>query len=228
MAAPAVLGRAASSGIDQMVTRLKAGDPLGIEVRQGLANISADSRIENFAGKLLATGWLSDFNQVSTQLSLPPGWRLFHASGVDKAEGSWVAKWTLWDFFFVLLSALAAFKLLGWRTGVLLGAALVISWHMEDAPQVVWIVLLAFLALTRVLPEGVFKKLATWGKGLCLAVLLIILVPYAVDQVRMSLYPSLELGQSAGRGFSFPGMAAYQAADAEIADKENGPAAVCA
>lgn len=219
MAAPAKLGRASVSGVDQPVTRLVPNGPLGIEVRQGTAGITADSRIDEFSGRLPAAGWLSDFNQVSTKLNLPPGWRLFHASGVDKAQGSWVTRWTLWDFFFVLLSALAAFKLLGWRTGALLGAALVLSWHMEGAPQLLWIALLAFLALHRVLPEGVFRKLANWGKRICLGILLIVLVPYAIDQVRMSLYPSLESGELGGTsGISFPGFGAAYKLSAEVDD----------
>lgn len=221
MAAPAVLGRASVAGVDQPVTRLDPNGPLGIEVRHGSAGISADSRVERFNGKLAATGWLSDFNQVSTRLNLPPGWRLFHAIGVDKAEGSWVGKWTLWDFFFVLLSALAAFKLLGWKTGALLGVALVVSWQMPGAPQMLWIALLAFLALHRVLPEGIFRKLANWSKYICLAFMLYLLVPYAVDQVRISLHPSLEATELDGSsGVSWPGLAAYKA-DAET-DMDDG------
>ncbi|OQA33015.1 MAG: hypothetical protein BWY57_01519 [Betaproteobacteria bacterium ADurb.Bin341] len=225
MAAPAVLGRASVGGIDQPVTRREANGPLGIEVRQGTAGINADSRIDDFNGTLPAAGWLSDVNALSIQLNLPPAWRLFHATGVDKAGGSWVAKWTLWDFFFVLLSALAAFKLLGWRTGALLGAALVVSWHMPEAPQLIWIALLAFLALYRVLPEGWFKKLANWGKYLCLALLLFMLVPYAVDQVRMSLYPSLESSELHGTsGFSWPGLSSYKMDALLSADVEGGAA----
>lgn len=210
LAAPARLGRAAVSGIDQPVTRREVGGPLGIEVRQGTAGIDADSRIDDFNGTLPAAGWLSDFNEVSIQLNLPPAWRLLHATGADKAHGSWVSKWTLWDFFFVLLSALAAFKLLGWRSGALLGAALVISWHMPGAPQLMWIALLVFLALYRVLPEGWFKRLANWGKFICLGVLLLMLVPYAVNQVRMSLYPSLESSELHGASsFSWPGLSSF-------------------
>lgn len=192
MAAPAVLGRASVDGEDQPITRLKEGGPQGFEVRGGTARLSADSRIDGDARTLPATGWQVDMNQASVRLNLPPGWRLLHAVGVDSAEGAWLSRWTLWDFFFVLLSALAAGKLFGVATGGLLGLALVLSWHMPGAPQSLWLALLGLHALGRVLPEG---RLMPWVRGGERGVALLIalvLLPYAVDQARLSIYPSLE------------------------------------
>ncbi|MFX4853965.1 hypothetical protein ABTC27_19505, partial [Acinetobacter baumannii] len=60
-----------------------------------------------------------------------------------------------WDFFFVLLAALAAYRLLGWRVGALLGAALVLTWHTPGSPPAaLWFALLALTALARVLPAS--------------------------------------------------------------------------
>ena len=192
MAAPGVLGRAAADGIDQPVTR-RAGAPTdGVELRRGGLALSADSRIEGNARTLPGTGWMADFNAASAQLHLPPGWRLLHASGVDKAEASWVARWTLWDFFFVLLSTLAAAKLLGRKTGALVAGALILSWHMPHAPQGIWLALVGLLALTRVLPEGKLLSGATWGSRLCAGAIALWLVPYAVEQIRLSIHPALE------------------------------------
>ena len=39
-----------------------------------------------------------DFQSVSASLNLPPGWRLFHASGADDAP-SWLRRWDLLDLF---------------------------------------------------------------------------------------------------------------------------------
>ncbi len=192
MAAPAVLGRASVDGDDQPVTRLKEGGPQGIEVRGGTARLSADSRIDSAQRTLPATGWQVDINQAATQLNLPPGWRLLHATGVDNAQGSWLSRWTLWDFFFVLLSALAAGKLFGVATGGVLGLALVLSWHMPGAPQSLWLVLLALHALGRVLPAGRLSPWVRWGERGAALLIALVLLPYAVDQARLSIYPSLE------------------------------------
>jgi hypothetical protein len=192
VAPPVVLGRVAIDGTDQFVTRLTDSGPYGVEVRHGEANISADSRIPGGIGTLPATAWQADFSSVAATLHLPPGWRLLHASGVDRADGSWLASWNLWDFFFVLVSAFAASRLFGLRAGVLFGAALVLTWHLPGAPQLLWPVLLAFIGLERVLPQGKFLTVARWGKRLVLAALILVLLPFAVTQVRQAIYPSLE------------------------------------
>lgn len=226
MLSPAVLGRASVDAEDQPVTRLQPDGPLGIEVRNGVARINADSRVEGSLRVLPASGWTSDFNQAAATLHLPPGWRLLHAQGVDEARGSWVEAWSLWDFFFVLLSTLAAFKLSGWRAGLSLGAALVLSWHMPGAPRLMWIVFLALLAATQVLPEGRLRKLALTGKRISLVVILLLLLSYAVEQIRLSLHPTLEQSwvmQGEGQGGAKGRPHAYRMADKN--EQEAPPAA---
>lgn len=192
LAVPGALGRASVNGEDQPITRLKAQGPDGLEVRSGTASLSADSRVNGGVRSLPASGWAVDFNKASAVLNLPPGWRLLHASGVDSAEGAWVSRWTLWDFFFVLLSALAAGKLFGWKRGALLGLALVLTWHMPGAPQSLWLILLALQALGKVLPAGRLLSWSTWAERGCAALIALVLLPYAVQQVRLSMYPALE------------------------------------
>jgi hypothetical protein len=192
MAAPGALGRVSVDGEDQTITRVKPGAPDGFEVRSGAAHLSADSRLAGGLRTLPASGWLVDMNKAAAVLNLPPGWRLLHASGVDSAEGSWVNLWTLWDFFFVLLSALAAGKLLGWQTGAVLGLALVLTWHMPGAPQILWLVLLGLKALATVLPEGRLRVVADWGTRACVLMLTLVLLPYAISQIRLSMYPAME------------------------------------
>jgi hypothetical protein len=194
--APGVLGRAALAGVDQPITRMKADGPAGVEVRSGAAQLSADSRIDGAQATLPASGWRVDFNSVAATLELPPGWRLIHATGVDRAHGSWVSAWTLWDFFFVLVSALAAGKLFGWRSGVVFGAALALSWHMSGSPQALWPVLLALHALAQALPAGRPRRVAAVAERVCAGVIALVLLPYAVAQFRYSIYPSLERGES--------------------------------
>ena len=111
--APALkLGRVAVGGQNQFITRQARG-PLGVEIRQGQLNLEADARLEGDVDHLPAVGWQHDFQQVSMLLNLPPGWRLFHASGADTVEPTWVKSWTLLDLFVVLITALAAWKISG-------------------------------------------------------------------------------------------------------------------
>ncbi|MBA4108834.1 MAG: hypothetical protein C0487_04480 [Leptothrix sp. (in: Bacteria)] len=231
LAAPGVLGRASLDNDDQSITRLKSPGPDGLEVRTGAARLSADSRVVGDVRTLPASGWAVDFNKASAVLNLPPGWRLLHAVGVDSAEGSWVSRWTLWDFFFVLLSALAAGKLFGWKRGALLGAALVATWHMPGAPQSLWLLMLACHALTKVLPSGRFLVLSTWAARACAGLIALVLLPYAVHQVRLSMYPALErpwqtMGEARGERDQAASEAVEVAeAEAPMAEADGAPPA---
>lgn len=206
MAPPAVLGHVASDADDQAVTRRAGAQGDGVELRRGvITSLKADSRLEGDSRTLPATGWTVDVNAASAQLNLPPGWHLLHASGVDRAEGSWLDRWTLWDFFIVLLSTLAAAKLIGPKAGALMALALMASAHMEWAPRESWLVLLALLALTRVLPAGKLHTWATWGSRACALLIAMLLLPHAIEQIRLSIHPSLKLAAgSMGEGGMAP------------------------
>ena len=119
---------------DQLITRRGPDTPPGFEVRQGVAAIDADSRLPR-GGALRAVGWDADFQQVAGELRLPPGWRLFHAGGVDDVRGSWIATWTLLDLFLVLVTTLAAARLWGKPWGALALAALALAWIEPGAPR---------------------------------------------------------------------------------------------
>lgn len=226
LAKPGVLGRASLNDEDQSITRLKTPGPEGLEVRTGVARLSADSRVTGGVRTLPASGWALDFNKASAVLNLPPGWRLLHARGVDSADGSWASRWTLWDFFFVLLSALAAGKLFGWKRGALLGVALVLSWHMPGAPQSLWLAMLACHALTRVLPAGRFLVLSTWAEKACACLIALVLLPYAVQQVRLSMYPALERPwQTMGEARQEGGQTTSDAGDAPSPEADGAPPA---
>ncbi len=194
MPAPGLLGRATVNGADQTLTQ-GAGGAVGFALRDAEVRVEADSRITGRSGALPAGGWTQDFESAHAQLRLPPGWMLLHASGVDHAQGSWVALWTLWDLFFLLLAALGAGKLLGWRVGALTGVALGLAWHLEGSPpQLLWLALLALLALRQALPAG--AVLALWvgrAQRAALVLLGLLFLGFAVDQVRLALHPQLEV-----------------------------------
>ena len=192
MSKPQTLGRVAVDGADQYITQLDANAAPGVELRRGAANITADSRIDTGVRTLSATGWQQDFNQLSATLYLPPGWRLLHASGVDRAPQAWIERWTLLDFFLVLIVTLASGKLFGWRWGVVALVALTLSYHESGAPTWAWFNLLAAAALLRVLREGRLRNAIAIYRWLSLAALIVVVVPFAVEQVRQALYPVLE------------------------------------
>ena len=216
MPAPGVLGRVAIDGVDQFITRTGPDRPAGVELRQGEVRLDADSRVERGASVVPAVGWDHDFNQVSADLNLPPAWRLFSASGVDDVSATWIASWTLLDLFLVLIAAMSVAKLWGRRLGGIALLTLALIWIEPGAPQWAWLAVLAFEGLRRALPAGKILTTVKVFHHLARVVLVIVLVPFLVDQVRTALYPSLEetwTGVGLGAGSLF-GYAAGQQAPA--------------
>lgn len=190
MPAPSELGRVEVAGRDQVVTRLGAYDPPGVEVRQGQLAMTAESQVPR-AGAIPAVGWDADFVAVDGSLTLPPGWRLLHAGGVDDAPATWLRRWTLLDLFLVLVTTVVAGRLFGLGGGVLAFVALVLSVTEPGAPRWFWLTPLALEALARVVSGRTGTVLRT-GRTVAWAVLALMLVPFAAAQLRAGMYPSLE------------------------------------
>jgi len=185
-----VLGHAVVDGRDELVTSLKKAN--GIELRKGQLGLHAEWRMDSTTRDLPAVGWSEDMRNLTTRLHLPPGFMLLGAEGVDNIPGTWIDRWDLWDFFFVLLVALAMAKLAGPLWGLLALCTLVLCHHEPGAPAAVWLWLLAATALLRVVqaPRWLTVARVTWVLGLL--ALLSVAVPFSVAQLRKALYPQLD------------------------------------
>ncbi len=184
------LGRVILDNEPQFITRLS--NKKGVEVRRGSINLSADSRYEGDITKFNAVGWDHDFRQVNATLHLPPGWKLFSASGVDTVPNTWLQRWTLLDLFLVLITAIAISRLWNWQLGLLALITLTLIWHESGAPQQIWLHIIAAIALLRVLPAGKFRWLVTSYRNLALLGLVLISIPFMISEVKIGLFPQLE------------------------------------
>ena len=189
---PGVLGKVAVDGADQLITAHGPEGKAGVELRQGQLMLDADSRINEPLRQIPAAGWDHGFQSASGVLNLPPGWKLFAAGGVDVTPASWVERWSLLDFFLVLVTAMAVTRLKSFAWGALALVTLTLIYHEPGAPQTVWLSLLAATALVRVLPEGWVKKAAVLWNVCSVVVLLTIAIPFLIQEIRQGLYPQLE------------------------------------
>ena len=192
MNAPLTLGRVSINGADQLITTLPGEKRSGVEIRQGNLQVSADSRLNDGGRSVPAIGWNHDFQQVNGELQLPPGWGLWAATGADEVPGTWIARWNLLNIFMVLILFLIFARLwgIGWGVVALLG--LTLTYTEMDAPQWSWLALLAGCALLRLLKPGKLYTVARIYTGLAAVVLLLIAVPFMVQQLRQGMYPVLE------------------------------------
>lgn len=203
---PVMLGRISVNEKDQVITAQGDKKKAGVELRQGALNLKSDARLPKGAGSIRAVGWDHDFQKVTGELYLPPGWRLMGVTGVDQVSDTWLKSWSLYDFFLVLIIALAVFKLRGWRWGVLALFTMMLLYPEPGAPRIIWLHVLAVLALLPLLPDNWVKRvLFLWGVG-SVTVLLVIAIPFMVKQVRWGFYPQLTQDTSyAGYHLSLPG-----------------------
>lgn len=185
------LGRAVVNGIPQLVTRMDESDNAGVEIRSHNFSLEALSRLEKWH-TLSATGWQHDMTSLNMTINLPPGWRLWHATGADSVSYSWISRWDLWDLFICFLIVGSAFKLLGMPTALLALLTMILTYHENNAPVWTWIFLILIVSLLRVLPKGTFRSIVTITGYFVVSCLLIIGLIFAIQQIRKGIYPQLE------------------------------------
>lgn len=185
------LGRVAIDGEYQVISAQGEGRAAGVQLRRGNLDLLAESRLAERTISFPAVGWDHDFDDVIATLNLPPGWRLLAAAGVDRASDTWFQRWSLLDFFLVLIIALAVFKLRSWRWGLLALAAMALTFHEAGAPRLVWLNILAVLALLPILPSGWIKRMVTFWGFCAMATLVVLAVPFMANQIRWGVYPQL-------------------------------------
>jgi hypothetical protein len=191
MQSPFVLAHVTSGPSDQLVTQGEHDSSTGIEIRSSVVNLSTVSRLNQSGGNIPATGWSERFDQVNGALVLPPGHRLIAAFGADQAPGAWIERWSLLDIFLVFMVMALAFRFAG--TGLAVLALLGIILCHQENPLLAWLLLicLAALLLYRQVPAGRPKMLTRGFTYGALALLLVQLVPFAVEQTRFAFYPQL-------------------------------------
>lgn len=188
------LGQVTLNNKPQLITENKKKQQ-GVEVRHGKLNLSADSRIEGSLRTISASGWDIDFSKVNSTLYLPAGWKLMSLSGAN-SNRTWFKKWTLLDLFMVLITAIAVYKLFGLKWGAMALVTLILVWHTHGSPQYIWINLILAIAVLRVLPEGRFYKILNNYRLLSSVFLVVIILPFMVNQIRTTLHPQLEFNQA--------------------------------
>ena len=188
--APPYLLMSASDSSEHNLLVTRGGVGAGIEIRQPRLDIPALGRIAGL-GEIPVAGWSADFDAVKARLHLPPGHKLLTALGVDAAPTSWTGRWRLLDLFVLLITAAATLRLFGRAAGLVALLALTMSFHEPAAPVWSWLNLLAAVALARAAPAGRLLSVAKVYRRASFVMLLFLLTPFLVGQIRSAVYPQL-------------------------------------
>src|SRR5690606_20903148 len=189
------LGRVRVDGEPRLVTQLNKDGASGVEIRNPVVNLEALARVENI-DQLNASGWQTDFNGVNVRLLVPPGWKLWHASGPDQVSHSWVSRWNLWAIFLSLLIVAAVFRLLDWRWALVSAFTVALVYHERLGLIILLLPLLVAIALLQVVSA---TKARQWIQRTALGfgvILSLAILAFAIDQIRRAIYPQLEVPYS--------------------------------
>ncbi|HZD53153.1 MAG TPA: hypothetical protein VE175_08905, partial [Woeseiaceae bacterium] len=205
MAAPYALQNATEDERNLLITAGPEVGWTGVELRQPEIDLRAYGRADT-RDAMPASGWQTRLDGLTVELNLPPGQKLLAAPGADRAPGAWAERWKLLDFFLVLIITLATARMFGRPAGAVALAALVLSWHESGAAQWAWLNALVAFALVRVAPAGRLRGAALLYRGASLLGLLLLVIPFFAEEVRLGIYPQLEpqRGPSAVRALVTP------------------------
>jgi len=188
------LGQVSISQQPQFITRETGKEVSGVEVRQKILELSAESRYTGANTALPANGWDLDLQKVDTNLHLPPGWRVLAVTGTDNRPNTWIEKWSLLDLFLVMIIIMSVRHFFGWQWAGLALVTLVLTWQENGAPNMIWLNLLAVTALLTILSKHQYAHWLEKYRLATLAVLAVILLSYMIDTIRVSIYPQLDRG----------------------------------
>ena len=182
------LGRASVNEKPVLITNYSGNE--GVEIRSPQVNLQAVSSIPSI-NNINAIGWQTDVAKLTAKIHLPPGWRAVYASGVDGISGTWIQKWNLWDIFWLMILIAMVHKLIGFKYAILMAVTLMFTFHEKQAPNFLWAVLLAFIAIIG-LPIGKYKMLFSRLSILPAVLLIVTFIAITISSVRLAIYPTLE------------------------------------
>ena len=175
-----------------LVTSAPQAGLSGLEVRDTEVNLTTVARVARSGDAQPATGWGERFTQASGRLIMAPGYRLLAAIGPDSVPGAWLERWRLLDIFAVLLIGTVAWRIFGLRIALIAVATVALTHQEADSATWLWLNLLVALALLRAAPEGRLQQWAGAYRLIAIALLIVVLIPFAITQARLSVYPQLE------------------------------------
>ncbi len=190
---PFMLGRFSLDNQAQLITVLENNQGTlipGVELRQGQLAAQAISLVEN-TGRMKVSAWDQNFNSVHTTISLPPGWQLLTAIGVDQLNNSLLSQWSLFDIFIVILVAFAITTIVGKKWGLMAFFMLLLTYHQASVSIFIWLNLVLVLWAVQWFTSTKGSALLKIYRDLSFVILAAMIVWLSSLSLMSSLYPQI-------------------------------------
>lgn len=143
-----------------------------------------------------ASGWDINFAKTNVNLNVPPGRKLISVAGADSSYGDWVNQWELIDLFYLMVILALVYRIFGLLAAGIALLALLLGYHEPGMPLLLWGNLIFAVSLAKKINRESVKKWINTYQWISLGLLLLSLLPFLAQQVRLTLYPQLELNHS--------------------------------
>lgn len=192
LAEPYTLLSASERGEPLLVTDGGAG-VRGIELRYPALNVEATARLP-WTASMPAHGWSERLDGLATTLHLPPGYRLLHAGGADRAPQAWFERWDIYAVFIAAFAAVLAWRLGGLPLTCAVAVLVLFGVHENDVPRYSLIALLLLLLGWQALSAGRLRRALAVMSVLAALAFVWVALPFAIAQARYALHPQLAEG----------------------------------
>ncbi len=181
----------AKSGSENLLITVDEQKKQGLELRT--PNVDLVVNAEFNKNKTTAiTPWQTTFENIEARVYVPHGYLPLAASNVDMSRGLWLEKWKLWDIFIIMLITVFCYKAINASTAAVAFISLVLGYQEANMPVIAWINILVVMAIFSYKLTGKLRVFLRFYAILSVLGLLLVLLPFLISQVRLSLYPQLE------------------------------------
>lgn len=186
------LGAVRINGSSRLITYDKSSEQslTSIYLKPGDTHVAAISRVPA-SDPLPPNSWSVEAENLGARLHLPPGWMLLWSTGVDDVEGSWLAKWGIWDVFIVLLLLCLVWGLGGWKWTAIVAGTVLIGYQLDQAPTIGWVLLAGTCYSLKAIKHVTLNKIANVSFWFIFVVVASACVFHSTISMRNALYPQL-------------------------------------
>lgn len=198
------LGEVRVNGIPRMITY---DDSSGEQLSSVYLNPD-DSRLYSVSKvsrnqSLPPNTWGVEAKNLTARLHLPPGWMLMWSHGIDKVEHSWLSEWGIWDVFIVLLLLCLVWGLGGWKWTAIVAGTVLISYQLDHAPTIGWIVLAGTFYAVKTIKQVKLSKIASVSYWVVFVVVALACLFHATISARNAFHPQLAADETTFKNGAF-------------------------